>query len=256
VHLAAIQLQDLLVIGLFIVVPLALRVFQSLQKKRAEAEARERMRQRRAGLEPASTSAADEPPARGGLLERLEALVGEAQAETTPEPRPAPGPAPGPASGPELVAETFWGDLAPEFAPAPAPEPTPRRVAPATEARQPVAQISDFASTSLAGLGAMAPGPREDDVEAGRIDYGVLTTLSGLDDDGDPLQPLVDLPELGAPSASRASAPGPRARRARAVGFRGEQNWRRAIVLSEVLGPPVSLRDPGGFAPGLNPWTS
>jgi hypothetical protein len=253
VHLAAIQLQDLLVIVLFIVVPLAQRVFQSLQKKRAEAEAKERMRQRRDGPSPASMSTTDEPRPRGGLLERLEALVGEAEAETGGQPRPEPAPAP--ELAPELEDETFWGDLAPEFAPE--PEPEPRRVAPVAETRQPVAQISDFASTSLAGLGAMAPAPREDDVEAGRLDYGVLTTIEGLDDDGDPLQPLVDLPEIGAASAPREpSAPGPRGRRARIVDSRGGQDWRRAIVLSEVLGPPVSQRAAGGFAPGLNPWTS
>jgi hypothetical protein len=74
-QLAALSPQDVVVVVIFVVIPLAQRLFQHLQKKRAEAESKERMRHRREGTLPT----AEPKPARPSLLERLEELGGQAR---------------------------------------------------------------------------------------------------------------------------------------------------------------------------------
>jgi hypothetical protein len=257
VVLAKFDFGQAVAVFIFLVLPLLQSAYQKLQKKRAEAEAKERMRRRREGTLP---NAEQEPATKRGLLARLEDLVNEADGDRLGDARTQ-------AEDERRAAEVErpWDEL-PEFRGTTDrsvddeddadDEPRPRTVAPAqpAAARAAVTQISDYEATGRGGLAAMGPVPTEDEVEAGRLEATALVELEGFDGI-DAMEPLVDLPGLGSSMAIEAAAETGARRRAprRAGGLASGGGWRRAVVLSEVLGPPVAMRKGGGYAPGLDP---
>jgi len=273
VVLAKFDLGQAIAVFIFLVLPILQSLYQKLQKKRAEAEAKERIRRRRegappvpietAGGSPDSDSDSDpEPGRRRGLLERLEDLVGEADGDRLGDARTQAEDA---RRAAEVEAERPWDDDVPAYRGSTdsedddaawagaEPTPLPRSVAPThpAAARAAISQISDYEATGRGGLVAMGPIPTEDEAEAGALETRSLVELDAFEG-LDAMDPLVDLPGLGTPIASDADATRRAPRRQRG-GLAAGGGWSRAVVLSEVLGPPVSMRKAGGYAPGLDP---
>ncbi|MEM7310147.1 MAG: hypothetical protein AAF682_25955 [Planctomycetota bacterium] len=222
-------LDEILMLAVVIVVPVAQRVLAYLAEKRREAEAHARARRREeAGLpadapldEGPEAGAGDDAEERGRDLwrELLDGLDGGVEPEPEPEPPTAPSkPRPEPSQAPVEVVATRA-------------EPAEPRVA---------GDLAGFESVDLAGLeGALEAGARVPS-----------EPLSGALSDFDShraSEPLAQLAPVGSESAESDSAP---AARVSPGGFGASAaSWRRAFVLSELLAPPVALREPDVHAP-------
>lgn len=188
--------------------------------------------------------------------------VPEFEDDASPTQPPSP-------TGKEMWKELLEGLGVPEEAlesPAPASEPVraeatsvpEHRPAPATLAEDfPVFEASTLGQSSAAAHLSTSLG----ELPGWSTDLGDLGDLGGLGDLGELGDLAVDLPSeiRGAPDAphaphAHATVPGAE-RRSGGTPFerpRGPEDWRRAVILSEVLGPPLSEREPGsGAAPGL-----
>ena len=207
------HLDDILIVAVFVVVPVLQRVFAHLAKQRSAAAQSERARR---ALETPPDAEPAESEARG--RERWRELLSRPM-----EPEPAMEEEVQPEPEPEPELETA--------AAAPAPSPPAKRARPAT--------LIPFEPSALGG---MSPAPSEDELEgaigAGRSPLVALETL----DVHEAVEPLATLPGLVAGQATPSGS---------APALAGATAWRRAVVLSEILQPPVALRRAGDLAPGL-----
>lgn len=208
---------DLLVLLVFFFLPVLGRALRGLQE-RAEKEAREK-EVRRGGSRPA------------------------------PRQRPLAGADPGGAEDLERRGAEVWRRLlegidpeGAQRAPVPAPEPVPREVAPPRPERTPPA-----APAPLPMAAAPAPAP----VAAAPAAEPAAVALAPLADAALGLEGVLEgtladalEPEADAP----VDAALPPARR---LGARGEL-W-RAVLWSEILAPPLALREPES-GPRTTPW--
>ena len=216
------HLDDLILVVVFVLLPVLQRVFASLQKRRAAVSQSERARR---------------------------------DLETPPEPEPLSAPPEGPERGRDLWRELLEQVEEPPAAEAPPPAPAPaepRRPVPVpTERPVKRARAAPTISGPLAefeveALGGLAPAPSEDELEgAAAAPRAPLASLQTLDVH-EAVEPLAELPGL-VPGDARGRAEAALAPRPAVAGV----DWRRAIVLSEVLRHPVALRAPGSLAPGL-----
>lgn len=209
---------EIILVVLFVVLPLLQRIFAHLKQRRSEAAARERARRTEAGLDYPRAGEPAENEARGAelwreLLSRDEDELEEEEEEPAAPPPRLPAPAPRPAPAPQPVA-TLAGPLA------------------------------TFKPESLGGF---SPVPSEDQLEAaGAAPRAQLAAMAELQtfDLHERIESLGEAPGSAPEEATSTSLAG-----GRAVLF--ALGWRRAIVMSELLLPPVSLRAPEGRAPGL-----
>jgi hypothetical protein len=251
VRLAAISLEEIILVIVFVVLPVLQRVLGWLQRRARDAAAKRRADG--ALEEPARTAEPEAKPDsradRGAFVEWLETQVGEGGASELPRTPPPFAPR----RAERSFADAVEAGAPPAWEEVEEPEPALRPVAP-TEARPTYAQISDFQSTSLEGLQTMPAAPDEDEVEAGGVQHVALAEIGALEPALPPVAPPVaSIGLAGLGLTPRLPSEIRRPRRAAALhppGRRGP-DWSHAIVLAEVLGSPVSLRDPGGFAPGL-----
>jgi hypothetical protein len=215
---------ELILVILFVVLPLLQRVFAHLKQRRSETTARERARRTRDGLDLPPASTTDEPESSGAdrwreLLSRVE--EDEEHEEVQVEPA-APPPRP----------------------PAPPPRPAVARPAPPQPAATLAGPLATFEPEALGGLSAV---PSEEQLEAAaaapRAPLAAMAELEAFDLH-EAVESLAEVPGLTAVEATSTSVAG-----GRAVLF--ALGWRRAVVVSELLLPPVSLRPPEGRAPGL-----
>jgi hypothetical protein len=210
------HLDELIFLLIFVGLPILQRVFQALGKKRGEALARGRERRRAEGPQEASRPGRGRPTSaesEGTDLWR-ELLRGMAEGEAEAEERPV------------------------ERAPAPrVARPAPSPATPAEPA------LAGSFQKLEAGLAA---APTEDELERpGSLRREPLATLVDFDVHAAD-EALVELRGLGSDDHKPSQAP-PRPTRRRADARR---SWGRAIVLSEVLRPPLALRGPVGLVPG------
>jgi hypothetical protein len=118
------------------------------------------------------------------------------------------------------------------------------RPAPPPPAAPLAGPLATFSPEALGGLSAV---PSEGELEAAaaapRAPLAAMAELEAFDLH-EAIESLGQLPGLAEEQATSTSVAG-----GRAVLF--AVGWRRAVVVSELLLPPVSLRPPEGRAPGL-----
>ena len=223
---------EFLFVLLFIILPGLQKLFSWLAGRRGKAIAKERMRRRRDGTE--SPLAADESagvaeaePAEGNIWSELLEVVGaeepvEKSFVVEPEEEP----------------ET----LVPIPVIVPTATPAPAAPALATgfdelETRLGSASEVDDLTVALPDLPGLQRKHTADHLP------GLSVFDQHTSDDGlSVFEPLSERTE---------ASPGREPRTRRQGALFSSTDWRRAMVLSEILAPPVSMREPGGRAPGL-----
>ena len=224
---------EVLFIIVFILLPVIRSVFESLAKGKDKGQARERMRERRESRR----TAPEESEAPSGEDLWRELLEGPSE---TPEP----------VAFDPLMDEV--ADVGAVELDAPPPVPV---VVPSAAPERPKA-LSDFESVELSGLSDPSEEgyrPLADGTLEGRLEQGAEAPLGDLASfsehhAADPLSQLGGLTSLAPTPDDATEAPRPR-RRVGPAPAGDRRGWARAMVLAEVLGPPVALRGPGSLAP-------
>ncbi len=183
-----------------------------------------------------------------GLQERAEKEARRRGARPAPRQRPLAETDPGGAEDLERRGAEVWRRLlegldpeAPQRAPDPAPEPAPREVARTRPERTPPAAPAPMAAAPAPAPNAAAPAAEPAAIALAPLADAALGLEGVLEGTlGDVLEPETD-----APADPAALAP------ARRLATRGEL-W-RAVLWSEILAPPLALREPEG-SPRPTPW--